>query len=99
MKLDTILNIGLRPLNRAHFGRKRVKISLPKHEKIIFKYPLIAQGFMCNENRRWITLKMMKSQSENPIKYYEWKTHTEAIDALESLTKSFIEEYKETVSN
>ena len=98
MKLDTLLNIGLIPQNRSHFGRKKVKITLPKHEKIIFKYTLVAQGFMCNENRRWITLKMMKSQTENPIKYYEWKAHTEAIDAVENLTRRFIEEYKETAN-
>ena len=41
---------------------------------------------------------MMKSQTENPIKYYEWKAHTEAIDAVENLTRRFIEEYKETAN-
>lgn len=80
--------------NQLRTCRTRIKITLPSDIKRIFPYPLIAKGYKTKNNIYFISMQMHKSQHDNPIKRYHWKKHTDVMDALQTLTEQFIEEYK-----
>jgi hypothetical protein len=72
----------------------KIKIALPSEIKRILPYPLVAKGYKTKNNIYFISMQMYKSQYDNPIKRYHWKKDTDVMDALQTLTEQFIEEYR-----
>ena len=79
--------------NQLRTCSTRVKVSIPPHLKERFPYALVAKGHKSDNNTYWIIMQMHKSQHENPIKRYHWKTDTNVMEAITYLAHSFICEY------
>jgi hypothetical protein len=86
-------NRNIKLENQLRSCNIRIKIGLPQTIQERFPYVLIAKGYRNSRNKLFIRMQMFKSQTENPVKDYEWKKNTDVQEAIETLTRHFIMEY------